>query len=113
MSAKSDAKDALAKEVHLIDIITLGDVLMMLHFITQSWSSRCPYIILLQYHRAQKFCWIKFRSMLMVCIGTKLSPNLVSPTARVAHQEGGVELSNEHAMPKYLVPFLRACRRCS
>ena len=27
--------------------------------------------------------------MLIFCIGTKISPNLISPTARVAHQEEG------------------------
>ena len=37
--------------------------------------------------------------MLILCIGTKVSPNLISPTVRVAHQEivGGALERTRHA----------------
>ena len=54
--------------------------------------------------------------MLILCIGTKISPNFISPTARVAHQEvvGGA-ISNEHAMPgpEYRIRKRVQCARSS
>ena len=53
-------------------------------------------------------------SMLILCIGTKISPNLISPTARVAHQEvvGGALEWTRHAWARIsnvLVLYSHTC----
>ena len=46
--------------------------------------------------------------MLILCISTKISPNLILPTARVAHQEvvgGALERHARARISKVLVPY--------
>ena len=51
------------------------------------------------YHIRQNFRWLKFRQRLIQCIGTKISPNLILPIARVTmYLPGSCGLSSWVAM---------------